>query len=175
MRCRSDAVGLLGENLSKENISLLRSCASLPLNPKEHRPYVACASREGVLVNMHLGQAGKLYIYGKDGSGYKLIAVRKAPEDGGGEERWLKLSKLLKDCCVLLVEAAGRAPRETLNKQGIKVIALPGLIETGLEEIYSCNRIPGSLVMRGCECAKFNVKPNRSPDCGCSGGVEGCA
>ncbi len=171
-RCRADAVGLLGETLDPQGISLLQSCAALPLNPKEDRPYVACASREGVLVNMHLGQAEKLYIYGKDGSGYKLITVRKTPGGGDGGRRWLKFSELLKDCSVVLVEAAGRAPREALSRQGVKVVTLPGLVETGLEAIYRGNHISGSAAMRGCECAKFNLKPNSSPDCGCGFGYR---
>jgi nitrogen fixation protein NifB len=172
-RCRSDAVGLLGEDLSRENISLLQSCASLPFNPKENRPYVACASREGTLVNMHLGQTEKLYIYGKDGDVYKLIAVRKISENGNSEKKWLNMSGMLNDCWVVLVEAAGRAPREALGKQGIKVITLPGLIETGLEAIYSSNYVSGSAALRRCECAKFDLKPNRSLDCGCQRG-GGC-
>jgi nitrogen fixation protein NifB len=153
-RCRSDAVGLLGEDLSLENISLLQSCSSLPLNPEEKRPYVACASREGVLVNMHLGEAESLYIYGKEGDTYKLADVRKTPDRGDGEKRWLKLSETLKDCRALLAEAAGNSPREVLSKYGIKVISYSGLIEVGLEMVYSGKKIPASVQMRGCGCER---------------------
>ena len=173
-RCRSDALGLLGEDLREKDISLLRECASLPLNPSEKRPYVACASREGVLVNMHLGQAEELYIYARDKGVYKLIDVRRTPEGGEGELRWLKLAELLKDCYAVLVEAAGRAPREALAKQGIKVITLPGLIETGLEIIYSGKRIPPPAAARGCDCVKLRSKADPSSGCGCAGGGEGC-
>lgn len=46
-RCRSDALGLLGESLRKEDVSLLRECASLPLNPPGKIPCADCAGREG--------------------------------------------------------------------------------------------------------------------------------
>jgi len=174
-RCRSDAVGLLGEKLSPESISLLQSCASLPSNRQEHQPYVACASREGISVNMHLGQAEKIYIYGRDGNAYKLITVRKISKSGDAGKRWFKLAKTLKDCRAVLVEAAGGAPREILGKQGIRIITFPGLIEKGLEAVYGGEGyISGSVDQGNCACKKINLESDSSCDCGCKGGGGGC-
>jgi len=171
-RCRSDAVGLLGEKLSSESVSLLQSCASLPPNRQEYQPYVACASREGISVNMHLGRAGKIYIYGRDGNAYKLITVRKISKSGNSGKRWLKLAKTLKDCRVVLVEAAGGAPREILGKQGIRIITFPGLIEKGLEAVYGGGYISGSADQGNCICKKINLESDSSCGCGCKGSNE---
>lgn len=173
MRCRSDAVGLLREKLSRENVSLLQSYASLPLNPQERRPYAACVSREGISVDTHLGHAEKVYIYAKDGDSYKLIAVRKIPKNEEGRKRWLKLAEILKDCWIVLVKAAGGAPRGVLAQKGVKVAALPGLIEKGLEAVYGGSYVPGPGGRGGCECRKTSPRPASPCSCGCKGsGVE---
>ena len=67
-RCRSDAVGLLGEAPSATWMSALQSCGRLEvIEPQDQkisrRPHVAVASQEGVLVNQHLGEAAHLLIY----------------------------------------------------------------------------------------------------------------
>jgi nitrogen fixation protein NifB len=56
-RCRADAVGLLGADRTEELRGCLSACAQMPPPLDESRPYVAVASREGVLVNLHLGEA----------------------------------------------------------------------------------------------------------------------
>ena len=54
-RCRADAVGLLGNDQSASLCGTLRACASLkPVEAKMDRPYVAVATREGMLINQHL-------------------------------------------------------------------------------------------------------------------------
>jgi nitrogen fixation protein NifB len=68
-RCRADAVGLLGEPLAADTVALLKRSADLPVNPHEDRPYVAVATREGALVNQHLGEASQLAIYGREVKG----------------------------------------------------------------------------------------------------------
>jgi nitrogen fixation protein NifB len=59
--CRADAAGRLGAQNSTAVNELLRSTASMPLHPLEKRSYVAVASREGVLINEHLGRADHFY------------------------------------------------------------------------------------------------------------------
>ena len=61
--CRADAAGRLGAQNSSSVHELLQSIFSMPLNPYDYRPYVAVASREGMLINEHLGQATQFYIY----------------------------------------------------------------------------------------------------------------
>ncbi len=169
-RCRADAVGLLNEELTNEAISLLKSSAMLPLIPQEARPYVAAASREGVLVNSHLGEAEQVYVYKQDGDEYVLVDVRKVPCPGGGNQRWMDLAKLLSDCQAILVAKAGRSPRELLNKTGIKVIEMQGLIEEGLEVVFGGGQMPSSLKPLPCDCAASQL----GKGCGCGEIREGC-
>ena len=86
-RCRADAVGLLCADLSAELGGELRRCART-LPESLERPYVAVATREGMLVNQHLGEAYRLQIWARDGSGFKLVEERAAPEPGCGPRRW---------------------------------------------------------------------------------------
>jgi nitrogen fixation protein NifB len=136
-RCRADAVGLLGEPTRPEIEICLMQSAAAPVNPQEDRPYVAAATLEGVLVNQHLGEAEQIAVFGRDAEGYRLVEMRRAPPSGGGAQRWLALAELLKDCRAVLVASAGESPRATLAGQGIQVIMMEGLIEEGLDAVYS--------------------------------------
>ena len=62
-RCRADAVGLLHHDRSRELAPLLRECAQKD-DGAGARPFVAVATREGMLVNQHLGEATRLQIWG---------------------------------------------------------------------------------------------------------------
>ncbi|GBE04559.1 feMo cofactor biosynthesis protein NifB [bacterium BMS3Abin10] len=140
-RCRADAVGLLGEETDKELMGKLMECGDMPLRPADDRPYIAVASREGVLVNQHLGEAEQLLIFGKKDNGIKLIEARKTPDRGSGTERWEKLSESLKDCCTLLVSGIGENPRQVLGKRGINVLVLEGLIEEAVTAVFTGKNI----------------------------------
>ena len=61
-RCRSDAVGLPGEDRSGEFVDELRR-ASSTLVFDDSRPCVAVASWEGMLINQHLGEAQQFWIF----------------------------------------------------------------------------------------------------------------
>ncbi len=160
-RCRADAVGFLGKELTKESIIALKNASVMPLNSCEKRPYVAVASLEGILVNQHLGAATELLIYGQNQSGYYLADTRRTPPSGNGKQRWLELATVLKDCRIILVSAAGDTPREVLKQEGIRVVEMEGLIEQGLEAVYSGKE--ASLIKR------------KTPGCsGCKGSGMGC-
>jgi len=114
----------------------LLHAASAPMNPGEDRPFVAVATREGVLVNQHLGEAERLAIYGPDKACFRLVETRPTPPPGGGRDRWLALADVLHDCRALLVASAGEAPRTALAERGIKVLFMDNLIEEGLDAVY---------------------------------------
>ena len=105
-RCRADAAGLLGEPPAAGTLALLAQSAALPLDPAEDRPYVAVATREGILVNQHLGEASQLAIFGRGADGFHQVATRAAPPAGGGRQRWTALAETLRDCRALLVASA---------------------------------------------------------------------
>ena len=80
-RCRADAVGLLEADRSDELRSCLSACArQVPDLPD--KPYVAVATTEGMLVNLHLGDAPSFQIWGPNGQGYALVEERPAPPPG---------------------------------------------------------------------------------------------
>ncbi len=135
-RCRADAVGLLGEDRSGELHSCLSECSTLPPFDEEERPYVAVATYEGVLVNLHLGEAEELQIWEKAGDEFRLAETRKAPKSGSGPNRWAELAELLHDCRALLASAMGESPRNTLNNAGIITVEMNGFINEGLKALY---------------------------------------
>ncbi|MEJ5242170.1 MAG: radical SAM protein [Desulfomicrobiaceae bacterium] len=123
-RCRADAVGLLHADQSRDLAPVLRQVAH---GPAVSRPYVAVASREGLLVNQHLGEAAALQIW-QPGQSPRLVATRPAPEPGGGDGRWRQMAQVLGDCSAVLVRAAGARPKEVLSQQGITVYEVEGLV-----------------------------------------------
>lgn len=166
-RCRADAVGLLGADHSAELAGLLGDCSRIvPGADLSARPYVAVASREGMLVNMHLGEAHKFQIWKQDGDAFALVEERWAPDPGAGPQRWEELAKLLIDCRAVLVAAFGETPNKVLTSAGILPYACSGLVETALSEIYSAGDLKHLKSRRkglGHACS-----------CGGAGGGEGC-
>lgn len=163
-RCRADAVGLLGEDRTEEFRSCLSSCSSTKKLPPEKRPYVAVASREGFLINLHLGEARKFQIWEKtEEDSFQLVEERVAPRQGGGIQRWHKLAKVLGDCRAVLSSGAGENPCDILQKSGILPVEAAGLIEDGLQTVFE-NRATGILKGRKSPCATGK----------CSGSGGGC-
>jgi nitrogen fixation protein NifB len=137
-RCRADAVGLLEADRSREWRGCLTACAQTPpASPDESRPYVAVASREGALVNLHLGEADYFQIWGPADRGFRLLEERAAPAPGAGANRWWALAELLKDCRAVLVSALGDTPGAILQEAGVIPVEMSGFIEAGLSRIYA--------------------------------------
>jgi nitrogen fixation protein NifB len=160
-RCRADACGLLAEGTTQETLDKIQAAANAPVNPDEERPYVAIATREGVLVSQHLGEAANVYIYGAQDGATQPLEIRDLPSKGGGDERWAAVGATLKDCRAVLVSGIGPKPTKVLRESGIKVIVMEGLIEEALERIYAGEEIRA---------------PLRPTKCGekCSGNGGGC-
>lgn len=162
-RCRADAVGMLGEAPTDETFAKLAVAAARPLHPNEDRPYVAVTSQEGMLINQHLGEAQELLIYAYDKNDVTLVEKRQTPPNGGGDERWYALSDLLYDCRALLVSRAGSRPRCVLERDGLRLVEMEGLILDGVRAIFEGRRIPAPAQPR-LSCAAG----------GCKGGGTGC-
>jgi nitrogen fixation protein NifB len=156
-RCRADAVGLLCSDRSSE---LMPTLNKLACDGKRKRPYVAVASREGMLVNMHLGEAPSFQIWAPQGSGALLVEERDAPEVGCGPERWRKLAEILHDCSLVLVEAAGKQPRQVLSEHDISVLECNGLIAEIVPEYF-----------RGEDIGRYRIRNHKA---GCVGMGGGC-
>jgi len=165
-RCRADAVGLLCNDRSGELSPLLGECArTVPGTDLAARPYVAVATREGMLVNMHLGEAHKFQIWKQEGDGYAYVEDRWAPDPGAGPKRWEELAKVLSDCRAVLVAAFGETPRKVLTEHGVLPYECSGFLENALSEVYGAGDLS-------------RLKSRRKglgKACGCSGGSgEGC-
>ena len=162
-RCRADAAGLLGQDLSEIHTLLKEYSSRAEDLETKDRPYVAVGTNEGLLVNLHLGEAISLYIFQQSPKGYKLVEIRNTPAKGKGDERWLNLARSLKDCRALLVSGVGENPKAMLKGCGIHVVEMTGLIDEGLEGIYN-NKVIRSM-----------AKPDAFK-CGssCKGTASGC-
>jgi len=163
-RCRADAVGLVSESKTEPFYSLKHWTDT----KRDARPFVAVASREGALVNRHLGEAEKLMIYQKRSGrekGFALKEFRHTPPKGGGDQRWADLAESLSDCRALLVVSAGNRPRTVLQERGLRIVEMEGLIEEGLKAVYSDQPVPAAMRRRFMGCSKgFS----------CSGTGTGC-
>lgn len=171
-RCRADAVGRLGESNSQLIQDALIEAAGLPVDGSGERPYVAVASLEGMLVNMHLGQAEQVWVYKPtEGGGYDVLETRPTPLPGAADERWRELGRRLHDCRALVCSSAGGRPAEVLASLGVRVHVAEGLIHDALEAVYGGRRPAQPLRVRagGSGCDSDGVGCG-----GCTGPGTGC-
>lgn len=162
-RCRADAVGKLTEKDTGKWSDLMAEATSQSIFPEDIRPYVAVATREGFLVNQHLGEASSLAVYEQIDDEIKLKERRITPEKGGAENRWKNLADIFSDCKALIVNGIGDKPREIMEENGLKVYQIEGLLTDALSKVYNGQ----SLVPMLC----------RSKECGvaCQGTGGGCS
>jgi nitrogen fixation protein NifB len=162
-RCRADAVGLLCQDRSRELAPTLKACSQMVLGLNETRPFVAVATREGMLVNQHLGEATRFQIWSQEGEGFRTVDERPAPPAGNGPKRWEALAQTLKDCRAVLVSAAGETPRMLMEEHGVPVHDCSGFIEAALAVVYGAGDLSA---LRG-------RKRGIGGSC-CSGGGKSC-
>ncbi len=162
-RCRADAVGLLDDDRTEEFRSCLSDCSNLEPVASRKRAYVAVATREGVLINMHLGEAKRFQIWESSENGFNKVEERSAPASGGGIKRWHQLARILGDCRAVLVNGVGETPYDILRKSGVRPVEASGFIEEGLRVVYEDRK---TALLRG--------RRNPCSDGGCSGSGGGC-
>ena len=135
-RCRADAAGLLGHD-NKEAMDMIAQFSTLVVNKDENRIRVGVATNEGLLVNLHLGEADKLHIFEQTRNGYRFIEARNTPPTGTGDARWANMAnETLIDCQAVLVAGVGETPLTILQDNGVRVIQMSGLIDSGLDAVY---------------------------------------
>lgn len=137
-RCRADAVGQIDEQHTPATLARL---ADVCRPSVDGRPYVAAASREGYLINLHLGAAEQFAVYAHTPHGSRLVEIRPAPQPGGAG-RWTALTDLLSDCRALLVNQLGEAPGAVLTAAGIAVHETDGLIADAADAVFAGRRPP---------------------------------
>lgn len=158
-RCRADAVGRLDEMPDEQSREALLESSKIV-----EKKYVAAATREGLYVNLHLGEAEYFAVYRQEEDAFHLVDTRKAPPAGGGEDRWKELSKTLSDCRAILASGAGILPTRAMEEDGIKVLVMEGLLEDGLEVAFGNREIPCSMKPMKAGCGA-----------GCGGTGLGCS
>jgi len=174
-RCRSDAVGLLGQDRAAEFSGCLNQAAAGPTHPAQRRPCVAVASWEGVLVNQHLGEATHLWIYKRTDAGYEFLEERATPPAGTGSQRWVDLAGVLSDVSTLLVAGIGAAPNEVLASQGIAVVEMEGLAQEALHLLQRGGDIRALRKRQATGCAGRGGGENAMAGLGqCAGPGTGC-
>lgn len=106
--------------------------------PVPGRPNVAVVSSNGMDIDLHLGQAIRVLVYGPRGQDGLacLLETRPAPEPGGGSDRWQELAKTLPDCFALLTASAGASPKQILAQNGITVVVCEDEIEGAVDLLY---------------------------------------
>jgi nitrogen fixation protein NifB len=161
-RCRADAAGKIGHD-EPDAMRVLHECSLMPTPSSANKPYVAVASYEGLLINQHLGETDCFLIFKQEGDSYKQIERRKSAAKGRGDLRWIELSRILRDCRYVLVNGVGAKPVEILQRVGIGVVEMSGLITDGLDAVYKGKKL------------KAVIKTS-TPKCGetCSGNGMGC-
>ncbi len=157
-RCRADAAGLIGHD-HHDVFKLINECTVAPVLVDKTRPHVAVASYEGILINKHLGEALEYYIYKQTENGYVLVEKRPAPSKGQGDVRWLELATILHDCSYILVSGVGKRPVDILQRAGIAVVEMSGLIDNGLDAVFKGEKLKTVLKIKMSKCGD-NCKGN---------------
>ncbi|MFW5750242.1 MAG: NifB/NifX family molybdenum-iron cluster-binding protein [Planctomycetota bacterium] len=164
-RCRADAAGLIGCSNHPDTVSLMQEAATMePEHDSTGHPYVAVASMEGVLVNLHLGHCRKFLIYAPEDDCFRLVDVREAPEPDT-PDRWQALAAVLHDCRAVVATDAGGPPQRTLAEHGIRTYGTEGMIADVLEAVFAGRE------------SELRPPVCRSKNCsgGCSGAGGMCA
>ena len=126
--------------IGMECTSLAGKCiskASMLPKPTKEKPNIAVVSSNGMEIDLHLGQAYQVLIYGPREDGLPcLLETRPAPDPGGGGSRWEELAKSLNDCFALLTASAGEKPRKILGQHGVTVLITDGEIEGTADALF---------------------------------------
>jgi predicted Fe-Mo cluster-binding NifX family protein len=102
---------------------------------------IAIASGDGRLVDQHFGHATQFLICEPNGTGFRLIDVRRnSPACGAGwtpgaEDPMERSARLVADCQVVLVAQIGECGLERLSELGIEAFELPGPIDRALRQV----------------------------------------
>ncbi len=165
-QCRADAIGTLGNDVSKEftkekvleqlkpqscgeKTSCSSGCGGCP-SQKAESHLVAVATKSGTMVDVHFGQAKEFYIYRSNGVDMEFLEKRKVEQYCNGaehceeESKHSKIDKIIHtigDCKYVYSLKIGDAPREKLRERGIIPVSSYDYIEKAiLERLGKQNR-----------------------------------
>ena len=88
-------------------------------------------------VDLHLGQAYQVLIYGPREDGLTcLLGTRAVPEPGSGSSRWEELAESLHDCFAILTTSAGESPRRIFENHDITLLITDNEIEGIVDVLF---------------------------------------
>jgi len=138
-QCRSDAIGTLDNDVSIE----YRGCSKDFEPEKVELPTMrfAVASKSGMLVDQHFGQADEFLIYESNGTNSKFVEKRSVDKYCEGQENCdensSKINKIIttvSDCKGVLALRIGDSPSEKLKEKGINVFSTYDRIENAVKK-----------------------------------------
>ncbi len=103
---------------------------------------LAVASTDGKVVNQHFGRAERFFILsGDEESGvWKFLEERKVtPVCKGGDHEdadLLRNVNALSDCTYVLVSRVGQRAERELEKAGIQIFEIPGIIDESIDKMF---------------------------------------
>jgi nitrogen fixation protein NifB len=121
---------------------------------EEGRRFVGVLSRERLLVNLHLGEAERVFVFAREDDGFRLVDTRLLPRGTARVGRWQEMGNLLSDCSTLLVSGAGTTAKAALATAGLEVIETEGLIEDALDAVFEGRPLPRPRRMGGFRCGR---------------------
>lgn len=104
---------------------------------------VAIATTDEIVVNSHFGKATHFLIVkmNMDSFLYEVVETKDvSPICQGGnhnDEDLLKRIDEFKDCQYILVSRVGEIARNEIEKKGIEIYEIPGVIEESLHNLYT--------------------------------------
>ena len=119
------------------SLGACKNISTLQPKPTKARPNIAVVSSGGMEVDLHLGQAYQVLIYGPREDGLTcLLGTRPVPDPGSGSSRWEDLAASLHDCFAILASSAGESPRRILGQHGITVLITDSEIEGTVDLLF---------------------------------------
>ncbi len=140
-QCRADAIGTLGDDRSID----FRGCGAEKDRSKSKAKRYAVATKSGMLVDQHFGQANEFYIYESNGDILRFVEKRPVYKyctgsDGCIDDKEEKMDAILKavsDCDAVLALRIGNSPSKKLEEMGIKIITTYDRIEDAVKKAAS--------------------------------------
>lgn len=122
--------------LNDADVSLAASREPRRMPEPRSRPFVAVGTRDGILVDEHIGEVWAFQIWKPTAGGYMHLDDRIVEVSETGYGRWNALVNALCDCRAVLVSGMGELPAQVLRRNSISVIEMNGFVTMGLDAVY---------------------------------------
>jgi nitrogen fixation protein NifB len=158
------SIASVPESVAAVSLFLRPATSELRLTTTQDRPYIAVASRDGVQIDQHLGEATSLRIYRADEHVGSLVEIREISREPEGSLRWLRIVDRLIDCSAVLVSGAGAMPRKILTHYGLVVGIVEGSVQEALQAVATGGDL-SFMAKQGFRCGGASSHEDRN---GCS-------